>query len=262
MQPARPRAGSAASKKPRPTRCMQCATCLKPQLKKACLRNKALRSAGSLTALDEPSPAGADLAGPPPSDAAPAPHNRCRALPSCERIFLCFLHVWLRSRATDQRRDELHVEAWAATCADFKVAMTEASQQLPVPVWSVKVCILVCGCRFTDSNGMSRGLCTAAGRAMVRRMRHMQPSADRGASAFQRTAAFPCPSRRGAPHRPQMHYTARPAARTPAAPRPRTTVPQLRTAARVLRRRPMRRGRLGPSGRVAGPLRVLRAQHP
>lgn len=27
----------------RPSRCMQCATCLKPQLKKACLRNKALR---------------------------------------------------------------------------------------------------------------------------------------------------------------------------------------------------------------------------
>ncbi|CAL8466572.1 g6108 [Coccomyxa elongata] len=74
--PARQRAGSAASKKPRPTRCMQCATCLKPQLKKACLRNKALRSAGSLTALDEPPPAGADLAGLPAPEAAPAPLDR------------------------------------------------------------------------------------------------------------------------------------------------------------------------------------------
>jgi len=52
VQPARARAGSAGGKKPRPTRCMKCATCLKPQLKKACLRNKALRSAGSLAALD------------------------------------------------------------------------------------------------------------------------------------------------------------------------------------------------------------------
>ncbi|BDA41148.1 probable ubiquitin carboxyl-terminal hydrolase 22 [Coccomyxa sp. Obi] len=75
--PARPRAGSAASKKPRPTRCMKCATCLKPQLKKACLRNKALRSSGSLTILDEPSPPDADLAGPPDIvEASPAPLQR------------------------------------------------------------------------------------------------------------------------------------------------------------------------------------------
>ncbi|EIE26303.1 hypothetical protein COCSUDRAFT_58843 [Coccomyxa subellipsoidea C-169] len=59
--PARPRSGG-TGKKQRPTRCMKCATCLKPQLKKACLRNKALRSAGNLAALDEPPPPVADLA--------------------------------------------------------------------------------------------------------------------------------------------------------------------------------------------------------
>ncbi|KAK9916520.1 hypothetical protein WJX75_003670 [Coccomyxa subellipsoidea] len=73
--PARPRSGS-AGKKQRPTRCMKCATCLKPQLKKACLRNKALRSAGNLAALDESMPPGDDLA-----LAAPASLNR---LPSGE----------------------------------------------------------------------------------------------------------------------------------------------------------------------------------
>lgn len=55
---------------------MKCATCLKPQLKKACLRNKALRSAGNLAALDESMPPGDDLA-----LAAPASLNRCTTGP-------------------------------------------------------------------------------------------------------------------------------------------------------------------------------------
>ena len=42
MQGGKGRPASAGGYK-RPSRCMQCATCLKPQLKKACLRNKALR---------------------------------------------------------------------------------------------------------------------------------------------------------------------------------------------------------------------------
>ncbi len=49
VQAGRGRPSSSGGK--RPSRCMQCATCLKPQLKKACLRNKALRSMGSLDRL-------------------------------------------------------------------------------------------------------------------------------------------------------------------------------------------------------------------
>jgi hypothetical protein len=54
VQPERKQRTGSAGKKPRPTRCMKCATCLRPSLKKACLRNKALRSQGLSPGDDAP----------------------------------------------------------------------------------------------------------------------------------------------------------------------------------------------------------------
>lgn len=71
----------------RPSRCMQCATCLKPQLKKACLRNKALRSMGSLDRLPSldrmPSLDAISIEAPPPEPSSrPSPSPEAASTPS------------------------------------------------------------------------------------------------------------------------------------------------------------------------------------
>ena len=90
-QAQRPLSAGGSLKRPRSARCMECATCLKPALKKACLRNKALRSAAAAAAVASaeggvpfagessggvPSLEAAllhPLAGLPPADSVPSP---------------------------------------------------------------------------------------------------------------------------------------------------------------------------------------------